>query len=317
MPAVRFAAGITATSDFPTVVAACDAAERGGFDAFTRPDHLLAEGTLGAPSGPLLECFTTLAALAARTTRIRFVPVVACNSFRNPALLARMVASIDVVSGGRMELGIGAGWHRGEYDAFGIPFPPMPERLAQLREAIGIVKRLWGGAPVDHDGPHYRLRGARCTPVPVGGGGPGLLAVAAAEADVVNVVPPTSRGAADPDAVRGFTMERFRRKAVTIRRLAAEAGRDPDALTLSAILFVQLTDDARTTRAVHEGIAARHGFTVAEAERFPLVLAGTPDALRTTLRERIDALGIGYVVLNFATPEHVARFAADVLPSLR
>jgi probable F420-dependent oxidoreductase len=326
MPAARFAAGVTATSDFRTIAAACDAAERGGFDAFTRPDHLLAEGTLGAPSGILHECFTTLAALAGRTTRIRLVPVVACNSFRHPPLLARMVASLDVLSGGRMELGIGAGWHRREYEAYGYPFPPMAERLAQLHEAIGLVKRLWTGDPIDHDGSHYRLRAARCTPVPVqtprppilvGGGGPGLLAIAAAEADVVNVVPPASHGAADPEEVRRFTLERFRKKAATVRRLAAEGGRDPASLTLSAIFFVQLTDDAATTRQVHEAIAARYGLTLADAERFPLLFAGTPDALRERIAERLAVLEIGYAILNFATPEAIERFSKEVLPALR
>jgi len=326
MPGIRFAAGVSATSDFATIAAACEAAERGGFDAFTRPDHLLAEGTLGAPSGTLHECFTTLAALAARTTRIRFVPVVACNSFRHPALLARMVATLDVVSGGRMELGLGAGWHRREYDAYGYPFPPISERLARLREGIGVIKRLWTGDAVDHDGPHYRLRAARCTPVPlqrprppilVGGGGPGLLAIAAAEADVVNVVPPASHGAADPAEVRRFTLARFRDRAVQVRRLAAEAGRDPASLVLSAVVFVQLTDDAAATRRAYEAIAARWSLDPAAAERLPIVIAGTPDVLRDRLAERLAALDVRYAILNFADPAAVARFAADVLPALR
>jgi probable F420-dependent oxidoreductase len=326
MAALRFAAGVTATSDFPTIAAACAAAEDGGFDTFTRPDHLLAEGTLGAPSGTLHECFTTLAALASRTTRIRFVPVVACNSFRHPPLLARMVASLDVLSGGRMELGIGAGWHRREYEAYGYAFPPMPERLARLREAIAVMKRLWTGEPVDHDGPHYRLRAARCTPTPlqqprppllVGGGGPGLLAIAAAEADVVNVVPPASHGAADREEVRRFTLARFKKKATTVRRLAEEAGRDPGSLTLSAIFFVQMTEDAAATRQVHQAIAARYGLTLADAENFPLTFAGTPDVLRERVAERLAALGVGYAILNFADPPSIARFGADVLPALR
>jgi probable F420-dependent oxidoreductase len=326
MAAVRFAAGVTATSDFPTIAAACAAAERGGFDAFTRPDHLLAEGTLGAPSGTLHECFTTLAALAARTTRIRFVPVVACNSFRHPPLLARMVASLDVLSGGRMELGIGAGWHRREYEAYGFPFPPMPERLARLREAIRIVKRLWTGDPVDHHGPHYRLRAARCTPIPlqtprppilVGGGGSGLLAIAAAEADVVNVVPPASHGAADPEEVRRFTLERFKKKAATVRRLAAEAGRDPASLTLSAIFFVQLTEDPQVTRQAHEAIAARYKLSLPDAERFPLMFAGTPTDLGERIAERLHALDVRYAILNFATPDAIERFGREVLPALQ
>jgi probable F420-dependent oxidoreductase len=323
---VRFAAAVPATSDYPALREACRLAEAGGFDSCARPDHLLAEGALGAPGAPLLECFTTIGALVPTTSRLRFLQTVACNSFRNPALLAKMVASLDVISGGRMELGIGAGWLRKEYDAYGYEFPPMAARLQQLREALAVVKLLWSGEPVDYDGAHYRLRGAVCAPRPVqrprppilvGGGGDGLLAVAAAEADVVNIVPPASHGAADPEAVRRFTLARFRRKAARVRELAAEAGRDPATLALSAMFFVQIAeDDAEAARLVG-AIAARYGLDARAAEEFPLMLIGTVSRLRERLAERIALLDLGYVILHLAGPEAVARFAADVLPAVR
>jgi probable F420-dependent oxidoreductase len=326
MRAVRFAAALPGTADFPALRDACRLAEAGGFDAFTRPDHLLAEGVLAAPGTPVLECFTTLAALVPTTTRLRFLQTVTCNSFRSPALLAKMIASLDVVSGGRIELGIGAGWLRAEYDAFGYDFPPMSTRLAQLAEALRVVKALWTGEPVDFAGVHYRLRGAVCAPRPVqrprppilvGGGGPGLLAVAAAEADVVNIVPPASHGAADRDVVRRFSLAGFRRKAERVRRLAVEAGRDPASVALSAMFFVQLAETPEEGCALVDAVAARYGFSRAEAERFPLALVGTPGQLRERLAERIAALDLGYVVLQLATPAAVARFAAEVLPAVR
>jgi len=129
MSPVRFAAGVTATSDYATLREACRVAEAGGFDTYTRPDHLLAEGVLGPPGAPLLECFTTIAALVPVTTRLRFLQTVTCNSFRSPALLAKMVATLDVISGGRMELGLGAGWLQAEYEAFGYDFPPMTNKV--------------------------------------------------------------------------------------------------------------------------------------------------------------------------------------------
>jgi probable F420-dependent oxidoreductase len=324
--AVRFAAAVAATSDFATLVAACRAAEAGGFDAFARPDHLIAEGAMAPPGAPLLECFTTIAALVPLTTRIRFVQTVACNSFRNPALLAKMVASLDVVSGGRIELGLGAGWLRAEYEAYGYPFPPMATRLAQLREALQVVKRLWAGGPVHHDGVHYRLRGAVCAPRPVqrprppilvGGGGTGLLAIAAAEADIANVVPPASHGAASPDAVGRFTLEAFRRKTARLRALAAGCGRPPGVPIVSAMTFVRLTDTPAEAETELAAIAARYGLSPDAAAGCPLFLVGTPAALRTTLAGRIRELDLGYVVLHFPTADVLARFAAEVLPGVR
>ena len=326
MTRVRFAAAVPATSDHPTLREACRLAEAGGFDAYARPDHLLAEGALGGPGAPLLECFTTIGALIPTTSRLRFLQTVSCNSFRNPALLAKRVASLDVISGGRMELGLGAGWLRREYEAYGYDFPPMPVRLAQLREALRVVKLLWSGEPVDYEGAHYRLRRAVCAPRPVqqprppilvGGGGNGLLAIAAAEADVVNIVPPASHGAADREAVRRFTLARFRRKAARVRELAADARRDPATLTLSAMFFVQIAEDETAVRALVDGIAVRYGLDARAAEDFPLALIGTASRLRERLAERIALLDLGYVVLHFASPDAIARFAAEVLPTVR
>jgi probable F420-dependent oxidoreductase len=326
MPPVRFAASILATSDYPSLHEACRVAEAGGFDAFARPDHLLAEGVLGTPGAPLLECFTTIGALIPVTARLRFLQTVACNSFRNPGLLAKMVATLDVISGGRMELGIGAGWLRREYEAYGYDFPSPALRLAQLREALQVIKLLWTGAPVDYAGTHYRLRGAVCAPSPaqqprppilVGGGGAGLLAVAAAEADVVNVVPPTSDGASDAGALRRFTLEHFRQKAARVRALAEAAGRAPRTLTLSALFFVQMAETEAEAQVLLEGVAARYGLARREAERFPLALVGTATQLRERLAERIALLDLGHVVLHFSTPSALGRFAAEVLPAVR
>jgi probable F420-dependent oxidoreductase len=322
---IRVAASIAATSDYPTQREACRLAEAGGIDAFARPDHLLAEGALAPPGAPILECFTSIAALVPTTTRLRFVQTVACNSFRNPALLAKMVASLDVVSGGRVELGLGAGWLREEYEAYGFEFPPIGVRLAQLQEALQIVKRLWTGEPVDYEGRYYRLRGAVCAPAPVqrprppilvGGGGPGLLAIAAAEADIVNVVPVAARAAGGTDAGR-FTLEGFRRKIARVRELADAAGRDPATLTFSGMFFVQLAETAAEAERLRGAVAARYELAQAEVADFPLFLIGTPAELRERLAERVARLDLGHVVLQCGTTAVLARVAAEVLPALR
>ena len=326
MAAVRFAAAVPATSDYPTLREACRLAEAGGFDACARPDHLLAEGALAPAGAPFLECFTTIAALVPTTSRLRFLQTVACNSFRSPALLANMVATLDVVSGGRMELGLGAGWLAREYEAYGYDFPPMAVRLAQLREALQVVKLLWSGAAVDYAGTHYRLRGAVCAPRPlqhprppilVGGGGAGLLAVAAAEADIVNIVPSGPRGASDPDAVRRFSLTVFQRKAARTRAFAEAVGRDPASLTLSAMFFVQMAETEEEARTLRAAVARRYRLSPDEVDRFPLALVGTAAQLRERLAERIALLDLGYVVLHFATPAVLEHFAAEVLPAVR
>jgi len=274
----------------------------------------------------LLECFTTIAALIPTTTRLRFLQTVACNSFRHPGLLAKMVATLDVISEGRIELGIGAGWLREEYDAFGFDFPSAAIRLAQLKEALDVLRLLWSGEPVDYAGTHYRLRGAVSAPRPVqrprppilvGGGGAGLLAIAAVAADIVNIVPPTSHGAADPRAVRGFTFPAFQRKAARVRDLATQAGRDPSSIVLSAMFFVQLASSEAEARELTRTVAARYGLAAAEAERFPLMLIGTASQLLERLAERIALLDLGYVVLQFPSPTILTRFGAEVLPAVR
>jgi probable F420-dependent oxidoreductase len=326
MSECRFALAVAATADFATVREACRLAEAGGFEAYARPDHLLAEGTLATSGAPLLECFTTTAALVPATRRLRFLQVVACNSFRSPALLAKMVATLDVISQGRMELGLGAGWFRREYEAYGYDFPPARVRLAQLREALQVVKLLWTGGPVDYAGSHYRLRGAVCAPRPlqeprppilVGGGGDGLLAVAAAEADRVNIVPAASRGAADPEAVRRFSLGYFRDRATRARQLAESAGREPTSLVLSAIFFVDVAATPAQAISLLGDVAARYRLTPRQAEDFPLTLIGTAAQLRERLAERIQCLELGYVILHFRTLAAVEQFAAEVLPAVR
>src|SRR4051794_16089053 len=115
-------------------------------------------------SMPLLECWTTLSALARDTTRLRLGTSVLCNSYRLPSVLAKMGATLDVISGGRLELGLGAGWFEREYRAYGIPFPPIRERIEQLDEAVEIVRRMWTEARPTFAGKHYTIDDAVCDP---------------------------------------------------------------------------------------------------------------------------------------------------------
>jgi F420-dependent oxidoreductase-like protein len=140
------------------------AAEDAGWDAFFRSDHLLYPAD---PPRPALEAWTTLAGLARDTARIRLGTLVTPMTFRHPSVLAREVATVDEMSGGRVELGVGTGWYDREHTSLGIPFPPLGERTDRLHEAVEVLTRLWTGQPVSYQGAHYRLDAALALPRPV------------------------------------------------------------------------------------------------------------------------------------------------------
>src|SRR5256886_10044898 len=150
-----------------------DRVEQLGLDSLWRSDHFFSlSGDLHRPA---LECWTSLTALAQRTRRIRFGPLVSPMTFRHPALLARMAAAVDRLSDGRLVLGVGAGWNVAEHEAFGIGLPPLKERFDRFEEGIAVIKALWTGGPVDLDGRYYPLRGAAAYPRPQQQPSPPLL----------------------------------------------------------------------------------------------------------------------------------------------
>jgi alkanesulfonate monooxygenase SsuD/methylene tetrahydromethanopterin reductase-like flavin-dependent oxidoreductase (luciferase family) len=138
-------------------------AEESGFASIWIWDHFVSRGRL---DDPVLECWTMLAAAAVNTERVRLGPFVSNVMNRHPAVLARMAATVAQLSGGRLVLGLGAGGHPAEHEAYGIEFPPRPVRAEHLQESVQVLRRLFAGGPVDFDGRHYRLRGALAFPAP-------------------------------------------------------------------------------------------------------------------------------------------------------
>lgn len=132
-----------------------------GYDSFWLDDHLM------FGKHPILECWTTLSALSSLTSKIRLGTMVTCSSFRNPALLAKMAATLDVISNGRLELGIGAGVQRDEHTAYGIPFPASHERVTRMKESVEIIKKLWIEEKTSYRGKYYRINEALCEPKPL------------------------------------------------------------------------------------------------------------------------------------------------------
>ncbi|MGH2997222.1 MAG: TIGR03619 family F420-dependent LLM class oxidoreductase, partial [Gaiellaceae bacterium] len=210
-------------------------AEGLGFDSVWVSDHFFYSfARYGADPAPIasLEPLTTLAGIAAVTDRVRLGTLVLCAAFRHPALLAKAATSIDLVSGGRLDLGLGAGWLAEEFEAFGFRFGSPRERFAALEETLEVLRRLFGGEPVTYDGPTVSLREAVLEPAPyrspavwVGGkGGPRLLRSAARLADGWN-------------AVWRMSPEAYAQKVSDVRAACDAAGRDPETFDLSLGLY--------------------------------------------------------------------------------
>jgi alkanesulfonate monooxygenase SsuD/methylene tetrahydromethanopterin reductase-like flavin-dependent oxidoreductase (luciferase family) len=219
-------------------------------------DHLLP--IAGDSRGPIFEGWTLLAALAGQTERLRLGVLVTSNRFRPPAVLARIAATVDVVSGGRLDFGIGAGSRpshpiaRREYEAHGLPYDDAATAVARLAEACGVIRRMWtADEPFDHHGPHLDLVGAWCNPKPVqrpgppfvlGGRSTATLRVVAEHADVWNYP--------------GGDVEDASARSALLDRLCAQAGRDPAAITRSLVVPVAYDDAAGTREHVRRAVDA-------------------------------------------------------------
>ncbi len=170
-------------------------AEELGYDSIWVYDHF--HNVPRPAHEAVFECWTTLAAISQRTSRIRLGQMVGCNSYRQPSVLAKITSTIDVISGGRLDWGIGAGWYENEYKGYGFEFPEPKVRIGMLRECVEIVKSMWSEPETSYDGKYYSLSRAQCDPKPVqqphppiwiGGGGPKLtLRVVARHADRVEL----------------------------------------------------------------------------------------------------------------------------------
>ncbi len=213
-------------------------------------DHFM---PLGAdPTGPCLEGWTLLAALAAQTKRLRVGIMVTGNTYRHPAVLANMSATVDIISGGRLDFGIGAGWNELEHSAYGIPLYAPGERIRRMGEACEVIKRMWTETAPDFDGQYYQLRGARCEPKPIhkpyppfviGGSGEQLtLRMVAKYADIWNFV--------------GGSTESFRHKNEVLNNHCATVGRDPAAIERSVQVFADPDNLSEARDTVRDYITA-------------------------------------------------------------
>lgn len=259
--------------------------EDSGFDALLVPDHLV---------GPRLAPIAAMAAAASVTTRLKVGTLVFANDFRHPAVLAKEAATVDVLSDGRLEFGLGTGWKAEDYQQAGLTLDTPGVRVARLAEAIEVMKGLWRGGPFSYAGEYYRIDGMEQTPQPVqrpgprlmlGGGGPKVLRLAAREADVINLTMRVKADGSGPDTSDSGP-DAFRRKIEIVR---SEAGDRFDAIELgTSVLRLGVGGD------VAEWSSADPS---AQAET-PQVLVGSTEAICDRLRRWREEYGITNYVLH-------------------
>jgi len=214
------------------------AAEDGGFDALFRSDHLT--GLFGDPKRASLDTWASLTWLASNTSRIRFGPLVCPLTFHHPALLAKRATAVAELSSGRFDLGIGAGWHEGEHAMFGVPFPPLKERMDRFECGARAIRALWQGRPVTLDQPYYPLRDAESYPVPPGGRVP-LIIGGRGERRTLPIV----AACADEWNTTRITLEDYPAKVAALEASCRAAGRDPAAIRRSLMVPYIVGRDAR------------------------------------------------------------------------
>lgn len=292
-------------------------AESDGFSAFHLADHVIGEGpALAATNHPLqtLAAVPAMCFAAEATSTIKVGCRVMCVDYRHPAVMAKEAATIDLLTEGRLELGLGAGWLQGEYEALGMTMDPAPVRIARLAEVVSATRALWSGEQVDLRGDHVRLSGFAGAPVPfqrpgppimIGGGSPKVLALAGAMADIVSFNFDNSSGKIGSTGVQSATADLMATKLGWIRE---GAGDRFSALELEVgAYFTVVTNDAAGAAA---GLGQAFGLDPADVMRHPHALVGSVDSIVEELQRRRELYGISYVTVGAAAARSFAPVVA-------
>jgi len=271
-----------------------------GYSTLTMPDHFSDQ----------LAPVPALMSAAEATETLRIGALVWDNDYRHPAMLAKELATMDLLSDGRLEVGIGAGWERTDYDRTGIAYDPPGVRIDRFVEGLRIIRGLFADGPVTFSGAHYTITDYEGHPKPlqkfppflIGGGGKRVLSIAAREADIVGVNGTLHAGFVGPDALASMTADAVDEKVAVVRQ--AGAGRDIEMNVRS--FFVKVTDERN---AVADEIATMLGFRREQVLATPFALIGTPTQIVDDLLERRERWGFSYVIVG---ADDVTAFAPVV-----
>jgi F420-dependent oxidoreductase-like protein len=291
----NFSYGTGVSELFPTVIRQAQEAEQGGFDTVLVMDHFYQLPMLGTPDQPMLEAYTALGALATATKRVQLGTLVTGNTYRNPTLLAKIITTLDVVSGGRAILGIGTGWFELEHEQLGFEFGTFTDRFNRLEEALQIILPMLKGDRPTFAGKWYHTKEAMANPrfrdhIPLMIGGRGekkTFRLAAQHFDHLNVI-------ADFDELP--------RKLAALKQRCEEVGRDPASLETSMLVTALVDENASAD--------------VIPAEMSQRMVAGSPDSIADQIKKNVFDAGIDGVVINvpFYSPGAVAKLGEALKP---
>lgn len=297
-----------AQAKWQTAVDIAVRAEALGYDSIWVYDHF--HNVPRAANEAVFECWTTMAAISQLTSTIRLGQMVGCNSYRQPSVLAKITSTVDVISGGRLDWGIGAGWYENEYKGYGFEFPKPKDRIGMLRECVEIVTSMWTQPETTYAGKYYQLSRAQCDPKPlqsphppiwIGGGGEQLtLRVVARHADYSNF-------SGVPDE--------WARKREVLKGHCAAVGRDEE--TIGKTLSVEMC--IRSTEAELKAMGSRSLWGDPYEKWVANGLVGTPEQVCEKIQEYVDYGCTGFIpwCCDYPDTESMDLFAAEVMPHFR
>jgi probable F420-dependent oxidoreductase len=264
----------------------------------------------------------SMATTAAITTRLKTGTIVYCVDYHHPAVLAQASATAQLLSKGRIEFGIGAGWMKTDYDQAGISYDKPATRIRRMEEAIKIIKSMWQ-RKTSFKGKHYNIsniprspnfKGVNPPPILIGGGGRMLLSVAGRHADIVNVISGLPEGKFTRDFYRRGVMEGYQKRIGYVRDAALNAGRDFDDIELSVcITRTEVTDDPES---VYRDWAKSRRLTLEEAKAIPTICVGSVDEIKEQLFSFREVTGVNYFVLGLPSMDEIREFGVNIVKDM-